>query len=112
MSKIIILSEKQERDLFENIINEEIAYLGDKEDLVLKWLNKHFKTVDMETTDNLTLPTTKKVVSVLDAYGQISNNIKTLEDVFFIMQTKFKKILSDKKDRDDFLRSVLKKWSK
>lgn len=110
MSKKIILSEKKEQKLFENIINEEVTYLGDKEELVKKWLSQHFKPMEIQTVDELSLPKKDKAVCVLDAYGQLSNTLKTLDDVFYILQTKFKKILSNTKDRDNFLWSTLNNW--
>lgn len=110
MCKKIILSENKEHKLFEYIINEEITYLGDKEELVKKWLSKHFKPMEIQTTDELSLPKKGKAVCVLDAYGQLSGNLKSLEDVFYIIQANFKKILSDKKERDRFLWSTLNKW--
>lgn len=110
MSKKIIISEKQGEMLLKRLIKEEITYMGDKEELVKKWLTKHFKPMEIQQKDALSLPTKGKAVSVLDAYGQLTNNLKSLEDVFYIMQAKFKKILSDKEERDKFLKDTLLKW--
>lgn len=90
---------------------EEIVYLGEKEKVVLDWLNKHFKIITTQDTDELSLPKLKKSICVLDAYGQPTERLKKIDDVFYILQTNFKKILSDKKDRDKFLINTLRKWS-
>ena len=108
--KTIILNENKEKVLIEHILNEETTYMGDKEKLVKDWLTKHFKPIEVQSTDGLSLPSIDKAVAVLDTYGQITKQIKKLEDVFFIMQTKFKKILYDKKERDEFLKNTLIKW--
>lgn len=112
MGKRIILTCKQEDLLFEHFINEETVYLGDKEELVKKWLSQHFKPMEAQDTDELSIPKITKAVAVLDAYGNISNKLKSMSDVFYILQAKFKNILQDKKDRDDFLKDVLNKWYK
>ena len=54
-------------------------------------------------------PQVKQVVAWLDDYKQI---VKTLTEVqlFYIIQDQFKKIISDKKERDKFLIQVLKDW--
>lgn len=108
--KTIILSEKQELSLIKKILTEETVYLGDKENLVIDWLNKHFKPMEIQSTDGLSLPKLDKAVSVLDTYGQMTKQLKSLDDVFYILQTKFKKILNDKKERDEFLSNTLNKW--
>ena len=51
----------------------------------------------------------KKLLMIGDEYKQI---VKTLTEVqlFYIIQDQFKKILSDKKERDKFIIQVLKDW--
>jgi hypothetical protein len=106
----IIISEKAERKLFESLINEEVGYLGDKERAVLDWLNKHYKALEIDKNDATSIPVKGRAVSVLDTNGQITKRIITMEDAFFILQSNFKKILSDKKERDQFLWDTLNKW--
>ena len=43
--KKIIINERGETALFKHLLNEEVTYMGDKEDVVLKWLNNHFKAI-------------------------------------------------------------------
>lgn len=106
----ISINERQEQLLFSHLLNEEAIYMGDKEELVLDWLNSKFKPMDVQDVDELNLPRKGKAANVLDAWGQMTDTTKSLEDVFFILQSKFKHILSDKKERDDFFRECIKKW--
>lgn len=112
MGKKIIVTCEQENILVKHFINEETVYLGDKEEVVKKWLSQHFKPIDVQDADELSLPKITRAFAVLDAYGNVSNNVKSAEDVFYILQAKFKKILNDKKDRDNFLKDVLNKFNK
>lgn len=106
----IYINEKQEIHLFNNLLNEEAIYLGDKEDMVINWLDSKFKPMDIQGQDDLLLPTVKHGVNVLDAWGQMTDQQKSLEDLFFILQKKFQTILSDNNERDVFLRNCIKKW--
>jgi hypothetical protein len=108
--KKIIISEKAEQLLYNMILKEEKTYLGDKENIVRQWLNDHFKPMENETYDDMGLPKIEKIVSILDTKKQITQKLITLERVFFMLQTQFKKILNDKKDRDEFLWETLNKW--
>jgi hypothetical protein len=108
--KKIIINERGEAALFKHLLNEEVTYLGDKEDVVTKWLNNHFKAMENETLDNMGLPQNNKVVSILNSQKQITTNIITLEKAFYILQAQFKNILHDKKERDTFLWNTLNKW--
>lgn len=110
--KKIIISEKSERMLFSHLINEEITYMGDKEDVVMKWLNDYFIPTEHETEDEMGMPKINKTVSMLNSKKQITKKIISLERVFYMMQTKFKNILQDKKERDDFLWTTINKWYK
>ena len=108
--KKIIISEKHEIFLYQSLVNEETSYLGDKEDVVIKWLNDHFKAMENEVNDEMGLPKIDKVVSILDTNKQLTKNIIPIERVYYMMQAQFKNILHDKKDRNQFLWDTLKKW--
>lgn len=110
--KKIIISEDAEKLLLQKLINEELTYMGDKEDIVIQWLNNHFKAMEQETFGENGLPKVEKVVSVLDSKKQLTTKLMTLEKVFFILQSQFKKILQDKQERDNFLWNTLNKWYK
>ncbi|MBR6516110.1 MAG: hypothetical protein IKT40_04570 [Bacilli bacterium] len=108
----IVLNERQEKMLHKLILKEQANYLGDKENLILTWLNDNFKPMDLYNKDNFGLPKKSLGVCVLDQNKQVTENIITVEDLFFKLQEKFKKILSDKNDRDELIKMVLKKWYK
>ena len=108
--KKIIISEKQEKYLYNSLVNEEVSYLGDKEEVVIKWLNDHFKAMENEISDDMGLPKIEKVVSILDTNKQLTKKLIPIERVYYMMQTQFKNILHDKKDRNQFLWDTLKKW--
>lgn len=110
--KTIILNEKQEKKLCEYIINEQAIYLGDKEKIILNWLNDNFKAMDLFSNDDFGLPKRSLGVCVLDQNKQVTENIITVKDLYYKLQEKFKKILADKKERDALIKSALKKWYK
>ena len=107
--KKIIISEQGEQHLLNVLLKEELTYMGDKEDIVKKWLDDHFKAMENETSDEMGLPKVEKIVSILDSKKQITQKLISLERVYFMLQTQFKNILQDKKERDEFLWSTLKK---
>ena len=108
--KKIIISEQGEQHLLNVLLKEELTYMGDKEDIVKKWLDDHFKAMENETSDEMGLPKVEKIVSILDSKKQITQKLISLERVYFMLQTQFKNILQDKRERDEFLWSTLKKW--
>ena len=110
--KTIILNENQISSLIKEILKEESIYMGDKENIVKQWLDNHFKQMEMDIVGENGLPTKQKVVSILDTNKQLTKNIIDLKKLFFIIQTQFKNILSDKKERDEFLWKTLNKWYK
>lgn len=110
--KKIIISEDAEKRLFQKLIKEELTYMGDKEDIVMKWLDNHFKAMENETSDDMGLPKVEKIVSILDSKKQITKKLISLEKAYFMLQANFKNILQDKKERDEFLWKTLNKWYK
>lgn len=110
--KKIFITEKSEQKLINYILNEEITYLGDKEDIIIKWLNNRYLPMETETTNDMGDPQVSKVVSVLDSKKQPTQKIISLKMVYFRLQAEFSKILQDKKERDMFLWQTLNKWYK
>ena len=96
--------------MIKTLLKEELTYMGDKEGIVKKWLDDHFKAMENETSDEMGLPKVEKIVSILDSKKQITQKLISLERVYFMLQTQFKNILQDKRERDEFLWSTLKKW--
>ena len=108
--KKIIISEYKEYLLYEEAMLEEMfGGWGDKVKSIKDYLDKNFARAAATMFGEDGKPQVKQVVAWLDDYKQI---VKTLTEVqlFYIIQDQFKKIISDKKERDKFLIQVLKDW--
>lgn len=108
--KKIIISEDKEHLLYEEAMLEEMfGGWGDKVKAIKDYLDKNFARAAATMFGEDGKPQIKQVVAWLDDYKQI---VKTLTEVqlFYIIQDQFKKIISDKKERDKFLIQVLKDW--
>lgn len=108
--KKIILTEKQEKILCNYIINEDSSHFSEKEDIIIQWLNDNFKAMDLFGKDNYGLPKKQLGASILTQDGQVSEDVISLEDLFYRLQDKFKKILTNKNERNDLIKNALKKW--
>jgi hypothetical protein len=104
----IIINEKIESKILQYLINEEVN-LSDKVLLVKKYLDDNFARADNSTIGLDGFPRTEKVVAWLDDYKQLIKNITDVQ-LFYVIQEKFKNIISDKKERDNFLKQVIKDW--
>jgi uncharacterized protein (DUF111 family) len=108
--KKIIISEDKEHLLYEEAMLEEMfGGWGDKVKSIKDYLDKNFARAAATMFGEDGKPQIKQVVAWLDDYKQV---VKTLTEVqlFYIIQDQFKKIISDKKERDKFLIQVLKDW--
>lgn len=108
--KKIIISEDKEHLLYEEAMLEEMfGGWGDKVKSIKDYLDKNFARAAATMFGEDGKPQIKQVVAWLDGYKQV---VKTLTEVqlFYIIQDQFKKIISDKKERDKFLIQVLKDW--
>ena len=108
--KKIIISEDKEYLLYEEAMLEEMfGGWGDKVKSIKDYLDKNFARAAATMFGEDGKPQIKQVVAWLDDYKQV---VKTLTEVqlFYIIQDQFKKIISDKKERDKFLIQVLKDW--
>jgi len=108
--KKIIISEEKEHLLYEEAMLEEMfGGWGDKVKSIKDYLDKNFARAAATIFGEDGKPQVKQVVAWLDEYKQI---VKTLTEVqlFYIIQDQFKKILSNKEERDKFIIQVLKDW--
>ena len=108
--KKIIISEDKEHLLYEEAMLEEMfGGWGDKVKAIKDYLDKNFARAAATMFGEDGKPQIKQVVAWLDDYKQV---VKTLTEVqlFYIIQDQFKKIISDKKERDKCLIQVLKDW--
>ena len=105
----IIINEKQEERLINTALNEAYLGLGDKVGEVVKYLDKNFARAQMTEMGEDGRPFCKGVVAWLNDYKQV---VTTLTDVqlFYVIQDQFKNIMSDKQERDEFLKHVIKDW--
>ena len=108
--KKIIISEEKEHLLYEEAMLEEMfGGWGDKVKSIKDYLDKNFARAAATIFGEDGKPQIKQVVAWLDEYRQV---VKTLTEVqlFYIIQDQFKKILSNKEERDKFIIQVLKDW--
>jgi hypothetical protein len=108
--KKIIISEEKEHLLYEEAMLEEMfGGWGDKVKSIKDYLDKNFARAAATIFGEDGKPQIKQVVAWLDEYKQV---VKTLTEVqlFYIIQDQFKKILSNKEERDKFIIQVLKDW--
>jgi hypothetical protein len=108
--KKIIISEEKEHLLYEEAMLEEMfGGWGDKVKSIKDYLDKNFARAAATIFGEDGKPQVKQVVAWLDEYKQV---VKTLTEVqlFYIIQDQFKKILSNKEERDKFIIQVLKDW--
>ena len=108
--KKIIISEDKEYLLYEEAMLEEMfGGWGDKVKSIKDYLDKNFARAAATIFGEDGKPQIKQVVAWLDEYRQV---VKTLTEVqlFYIIQDQFKKILSNKEERDKFIIQVLKDW--
>ena len=108
--KKIIISEEKEHLLYEEAMLEEMfGGWGDKVKSIKDYLDKNFARAAATIFGEDGKPQVKQGVAWLDEYRQV---VKTLTEVqlFYIIQDQFKKILSNKEERDKFIIQVLKDW--
>lgn len=104
----VILTEEQERKLVKHLIKESYSY-PDKVLLVKEFLDQHFSRATYDSEDDNGKPSEKQVVAWMNSSNEA---VKTYTDVqlFEMLQEEFKTILSDTKERDEFLKKIIKAW--
>ena len=106
--KRIIITEEANRNLIKRILQE--SDYSAKVELVKKFLDKNFaRGAYSSKNDDGTLQDSDIVVQ-LDSKHQPTKTILSDVQLFYIVQNKFKNILSNKKERDGFLKRVIKDW--
>lgn len=107
--KTIIISEEKMKVLEQAVIAETYGGMGELVGKVKDYLDKHFARAKSTVMGNDGRPNTDEVVAWLDDYKQV---VKTLTDVqlFDVIQDEFKGIMTNKEERDKFLKQVIKDW--
>jgi hypothetical protein len=109
--KKIIISENKRGVLFSAILNESLTN-GDESDKVLsvvKFLDGSFSRADENSYDDNGHPANKELVAWLTPKKEVAK-LLTATQLFYVVQEEFKNLISDKKERDDFLKKVIKAW--
>lgn len=108
-NKTIIIDEDKEQELIGNILNEVFYPTSEKVLYITNYLDKNFAKQALDSLDDNGYPTKEKTVVLLSNEKQ---PLKTLnmKELLRLLDDKFQKIISDKKDRRNFLKQVIKDW--
>ena len=105
----MIISEEGKNAILKEILKENNYQEMSK--LVNKYLDANFVRADKAEVDALGKPTKKQYVLWKDSNGQpLDQQLLTDKDLFYIAQDRFKNILGDRDERDDFLKNALINW--
>lgn len=107
--KTIILTENEHKHII-NLMNEEISHISDKVLSIKDYLDNNFAKANNITSSHGE-PINQEIVVWLDPYKQPFKYIKD-EQLFPIIQDKFKKIITNIEIRDNFIKQVIKDWYK
>ena len=95
-----------------DVIEEEILResYSDKVELCRKFLDKNFLRAAYDTHEKGGTIGSVKVFVQLNAKKMPTKVVRTAAEVFDILQNAFLNIIGDKKERDGFLRQVIRDW--
>ena len=111
MKHKVIISEKMETALINSLIEESVYYPNYEKVLLVKnFLDKNFSISSVPDVSNNGLPTYSKIVNILNNSKEVVNSI-TLDNLFYMLQEKFKTIENNEQDRDKLLKQIIKDWS-
>ena len=101
-----LLNKKYVRENKKDKINEN--YIN-KVSVVKKFLDNTFVKADMSTINDEGLPQKKPIVGMKDNNGNVVKNLSP-QQLFYLIQNKFKHIYLDKEKRDKFLKQIIIDW--
>ena len=113
MSRIIKITEEQERKLIGMMLNETKVYPVDpnKVLIVKKFLDKHFVRSKYTHTDSTGDVVNQTVVMPKDPSGKpFGDKPISLRTVFLRLEEEYKEMFEDKVQRTKFLQQVIKDW--
>lgn len=111
MKHKVIISEKMETALINSLIEESVYYPNYEKVLLVKnFLDKNFSISSVPDVSSNGLPTYSKIVNILNNSKEVVNSI-TLDNLFYMLQEKFKTIENNEQDRDKLLKQIIKDWS-
>jgi len=102
----ILIKESQLKLVEQEMVNE--AYC-DKTLIVKKFLDGNYMRGDFVKDDNGGKKTIGVFVKLTDK-GLPTKDSAMFDDVFYRVQDQFKNIISDKNERDEFLKKAIKAW--
>ena len=106
----IIINERQEKIIAEQILREEYNFIDTQKEMVKKWLKSHFKPMDYEDKDENGYPLKKAGLCALDSNGMPSETLLRWDDGLDRLEAQFKTMNSDKTARRKFLHDIMKEW--
>lgn len=107
--KTIIINENTERKLFEMLINEGLGY-SNKVNIIKNYLDKNFIKADVEQLNDKGDMEIQNIVIMLDSKREPTEHRLTLEQLYYKLQYKFQKIISNKNERNQFIWNVINDW--
>lgn len=107
--KTIIINENTERKLFEMLINEGLGY-SNKVNIIKNYLDKNFIKADIEQLNDKGDMEIQNIVIMLDSKREPTEHRLTLEQLYYKLQYKFQKIISNKNERNQFIWNVINDW--
>lgn len=108
--KKIILDERQEKTLFETILQESIYGLSDKVNIIKKYLDNNFIKADYDSMDDNGDMKSNSLVIMKDTKQQPTQHRMTLEQLFEKLKYKYQNIITNKEERDKFLWQLVNDW--
>lgn len=107
--KTIIINEKIEKKLFETLINESLGY-SSKVAIIKNYLDNNFIKADFEQLNKEGDLEKQQLVIMLDSQKQPTEHRLSLEQLYYKLQYKFQRILSNKKERNVFIWNTINDW--
>lgn len=107
----IFITEEQFNFINETISQEKMIVEPNKVMVVKKFLDKNFQKGGISSIDEDGYPTTIKIVAMKGTDGQPLKNMNA-EQLFYLLQDKFKGLYSDTNKRDKLLKQIIKDWYK
>ncbi len=107
----IFITEEQLNFINESLSQERMVIEPNKVIVVKKFLDKNFQKGGISSIGEDGYPTTIKIVAMKGTDGQPLKNMNA-EQLFYLLQDKFKGLYSNTNKRDKLLKQIIKDWYK
>jgi hypothetical protein len=112
MKHTIILTEQQLKSYSQYLLKEELAStdMSSLSLIIKKYLDDNFTRTKVMENGEYDIPSDKDVV--VPKRSSDNKNVKPItdEELFYILQSKFKSIFNDSTKRDQFIKKVIPAW--